>query len=313
MPKDRVTRTAQVRPRALSRGNPARRISTGRHHSPRWHSRQNRPPAVRAWGPTNGYTTGGSMHPDASAVTAHDWTRFRRPAAGEPALATATASGGIRTSDAARERPASGASSAERLPPTRVCPPTLPPPAPSPRSATSARTTTPGARYRHCWCGEWARGEATILQRLPGVTRCSRMQRPGENGIERAMGAARLLIRASFQAWRSGLELRASGVRPVDMEELAAGLIHTLVGVGSEVVALGLEEVGGEPGGAVGVVVAQGAGEGGHGHAVDCGASDDCSPVVLVALDDASKVLIKQEVGQIGVALIGLKHSTQFR
>jgi hypothetical protein len=38
------------------------------------------------------------------------------------------------------------------------------------------------------------------------------------------------------------------------MEELAAGLIEALVGVRAEVVALGLEEVGGEPLAAIGVV-----------------------------------------------------------
>ncbi len=45
---------------------------------------------------------------------------------------------------------------------------------------------------------------------------------------------------------------------PVGVEELAFGLVDALVGVGTEEVALGLEQVGGEALGAVAVVVAEG-------------------------------------------------------
>ena len=46
----------------------------------------------------------------------------------------------------------------------------------------------------------------------------------------------------------------AAFASPVGMRVLAAGLVDALVGVGAEVVALGLEQVGGETIGAVAVI-----------------------------------------------------------
>jgi hypothetical protein len=54
-----------------------------------------------------------------------------------------------------------------------------------------------------------------------------------------------------------------------------SGLSSALVGVGSEEVALGLEQVGGEAGGAVAVVVAEAGAEGGDGDAVQGGEGDN--------------------------------------
>ena len=44
---------------------------------------------------------------------------------------------------------------------------------------------------------------------------------------------------------------------PVDVEELAAGLVDALEGMGAEVVALGLEQIRGEAFATVGIVIAE--------------------------------------------------------
>src|ERR1051325_9538350 len=64
------------------------------------------------------------------------------------------------------------------------------------------------------------------------------------------------------------VDLGALRVRPVHVEELAAGPVDALVGVSAEVVALGLEQVGGEPRRAVAVEVGQRAREGRRGDPV---------------------------------------------
>ena len=51
---------------------------------------------------------------------------------------------------------------------------------------------------------------------------------------------------------------------PVGVEELSAGSVDALVGVGAEVVALGLEEVGAGAGTAVAVEVGKRGAEGGY-------------------------------------------------
>lgn len=78
-----------------------------------------------------------------------------------------------------------------------------------------------------------------------------------------------------FFAWFSGFQLRPAGFGPVDVEELAAGLVRAFVGVGAEEVALPLEQVGGQALAAVAVVVGQGAEERRSGDAVLGGFGDD--------------------------------------
>ena len=82
---------------------------------------------------------------------------------------------------------------------------------------------------------------------------------------------------------RSDGPLRALRVWPVQVEELAARRVDALVGVRAEVIALGLEEVGGEPRRAVAVEVGQRAAEGGHGDAVPHRERHDLAPGVLAA------------------------------
>ena len=62
---------------------------------------------------------------------------------------------------------------------------------------------------------------------------------------------------------RTGSEF--SFADPVGVEFFAAGFIGAFVGMGTEVVALGLEEVGGESAAAVAVVVGEGSGEAWYG------------------------------------------------
>jgi hypothetical protein len=54
------------------------------------------------------------------------------------------------------------------------------------------------------------------------------------------------------------------------VEKLAAALVHAFVGVGAEVVALGLEEIGWQDGGAVAVEEREGGREGGEGDTAIC-------------------------------------------
>ena len=70
----------------------------------------------------------------------------------------------------------------------------------------------------------------------------------------------------------------AAVASPVGVEEFAAWLIDTLIGVCAEVVALCLEEVGGEALCAVAVKVAERRGDAGHGHADLDGGDGDVAP-----------------------------------
>src|SRR5580658_5439847 len=65
----------------------------------------------------------------------------------------------------------------------------------------------------------------------------------------------------------SDRQLRPLGIGPIQVEKLPRGLVDPLVGVRTEVVPLGLEQVGREPGRAVSVVVGQRSAEGRGGDA----------------------------------------------
>ena len=75
--------------------------------------------------------------------------------------------------------------------------------------------------------------------------------------------------------------LRTLGVWPVHVEELPPRRVHALVRVGAEVVALGLQEVGGEPGRSVTVEVGQRAAEGGYRDPVPHRECHDAAPGFL--------------------------------
>ena len=95
----------------------------------------------------------------------------------------------------------------------------------------------------------------------------------------------------------------AAPAGPVGVEKLAAGLVDPLVGVSPEVVALGLEQIGGKTFAAVAVEVGQSAAEGGYRYTVSDGGGDYASPGFLAGLDRLSEVGGEEEVGQIMVAV----------
>ena len=67
--------------------------------------------------------------------------------------------------------------------------------------------------------------------------------------------------------------------------------------MGAEVVTLSLEQVGGEAGAAVAVVVGEGAAEGRSRDAVFGGEGDDFAPTVLGVLNRLVEVRVEEEVG----------------
>ena len=93
-------------------------------------------------------------------------------------------------------------------------------------------------------------------------------------------------------------DLRAAGLGPVEVEELTAGLVGALVSVGSEEVALGLQEVRRQRRRAVAVVVRERRAERGDRDAAKRGFGDHATPVALGALDFAVEKLVQQQVGQ---------------
>ncbi len=95
------------------------------------------------------------------------------------------------------------------------------------------------------------------------------------------------------------------------MEEFAFGLVGALVGVGTEEVALGLEEVRWQAGSAVAIVVAEACAERGDGDAVQRGDADDFAPVLLGLAEHVLEEGIEHEVGQICVVAIRIRDAVE--
>ena len=72
---------------------------------------------------------------------------------------------------------------------------------------------------------------------------------------------------------------------PVAVEELAALLVLSLVGVGTEVITLGLDHVGWAVGSAVTIKVGQCRSDGWHGNAVQARNGSNLPPALLCTLD----------------------------
>ena len=90
------------------------------------------------------------------------------------------------------------------------------------------------------------------------------------------------------------------------MEELASGLIDAFVGVGAEVVALGLEQICGEAFGAVAVEEGEGGAEGGNGDAALSGDGDDVAPAFLAVTDFAFEIGVQQERLEARMFVVGI-------
>ena len=68
---------------------------------------------------------------------------------------------------------------------------------------------------------------------------------------------------------------------PVGVEELPAGTVSPFISMGSEIVPLGLQQVGGKPFGAVAVIILKGGGHARGGNSVHDGLGDDIPPAGL--------------------------------
>src|SRR4051812_46082590 len=104
----------------------------------------------------------------------------------------------------------------------------------------------------------------------------------------------------------SHLQLRTVSFGPVDVEELSARLVQTLVGVRAKVVALGLEQVGGQTGRAVTVVVRKGGAERRRRHATLGCERNNLAPIFLRLFHRLVEVGIKEQIGEVRIAGIGL-------
>ena len=127
--------------------------------------------------------------------------------------------------------------------------------------------------------------------------------RPFERSVKAGMRSKRSMPAARP---RHDRHLRAALLRPVGVEELAAGCVGAFVSMRAEEVALALEEVGRQARGAVAVVVGQGGHEGGGGHAVGGGEGDDFAPLGLALLDLLVEIGVKKEIDQAGVLGVGV-------
>lgn len=96
------------------------------------------------------------------------------------------------------------------------------------------------------------------------------------------------------------------------MDVLALGVLVAGVlgldaeGVGTEVVTLGLEHVGGEILGAVAVVEGQSGAEGGSGDTPDGALGDNVTPAVLGGVDGVVEEVVEEKVLKVGVAAVGV-------
>ena len=90
------------------------------------------------------------------------------------------------------------------------------------------------------------------------------------------------------------------------MDGVGFGPVHPAVGVGSEVIALRLQQVGGEGVPAVAVVVGQRRAEGWRGYPELDGLTHDAAPGGLVLIDRLPEERIQQEVVQAGIVGEGI-------
>lgn len=96
----------------------------------------------------------------------------------------------------------------------------------------------------------------------------------------------------------------------MDVLALGEGLAGVLgldaEGVGTEVVTLGLEQVGGQVLGAVAVVEAESGGEGGSRNTPEGSLADDVTPSSLGVVNSLVEEVVEQEVLEVGVVAVGL-------
>lgn len=94
-------------------------------------------------------------------------------------------------------------------------------------------------------------------------------------------------------------------------EGLAGELGLDAEGVGTEVVTLGLEKVGGQVLGAVAVVEAERGGEGGSRNTPKGSLADNVTPAALGVVDGLLEEVVEQKVLEVGVVAVGLSDVLQ--
>ena len=130
------------------------------------------------------------------------------------------------------------------------------------------------------------------------------------------MGHDRLDLRSHAGAWNEILTLRLrylfrlfSQPDPIAVEN--AFLVDAVVGVGAEIVALGLQQIGRQPLGAIAVVVGQGRGERRRGNAQLDGRRDHVPPGRLRLGDRLGEIRGQEQVFQLRIGVEGLLDAFQ--
>jgi hypothetical protein len=90
------------------------------------------------------------------------------------------------------------------------------------------------------------------------------------------------------------------------MEELAAGFIDSLVGMGPEEIALCLQQVSGKAFAAVAVIERERGGEGRGRHAEFNRLDSAAPPAALVLIQVRAEEIVEEEIGKIGVLVESL-------
>ncbi len=93
---------------------------------------------------------------------------------------------------------------------------------------------------------------------------------------------------------------------PVGVGHFAAGLVSAFVGVSTEEVALGLQEIRGKHGATVAVVVTEGGAEGGDGNAGEGGQGNDFAPIFLESVEEICEEWGEHQVFQLGIGAVGV-------
>lgn len=101
----------------------------------------------------------------------------------------------------------------------------------------------------------------------------------------------------------------AAATGPVGVDPLVTG--QGLVGVGTEVISLGLEQVGGENGVAVAVKEGQGRGQGRDGDSQDNGLGNNVAPALGGILNSLGEEGVEKQVLEVGVLGVGSLDVTQ--
>ena len=95
------------------------------------------------------------------------------------------------------------------------------------------------------------------------------------------------------------------------MEHLAARLVGALVGVGAEEIALGLQQVGGQHGTTITIVVTERGAECRHRDAGECGHRDHFAPVLLRGVENFLEERCEHQVVERGVFAVGIGDAVQ--